>query len=206
MHDRFVLESFWQKKSNCACVAFIKCLLLDNTLQKAFAISRSGKNLFIALLDGRILVFSENEIRDINRQNALSFKRPRNPQNARQVKKIKQFAETCFAILVRNMQLLGFDGKEYTRQDAIDTLTKEGVSTSYFHKLLGLKRTRTTKLTRRNLQRLKKEKAALLFNDKHITVASGGYYEDFGEAVPVGTEIPVLLGQPATGWYRLAAR
>jgi hypothetical protein len=197
------MESFWQKESNCVCVAFIKYLLLDKQLQRVFTIHRSGMNRFITLQDGKAIALSDREIRDINRQNGLTFRRPRDAASKQHMERIKQFAGLCFALLVRNMQLSGYEGNEYTQQMAIDTLVWKGVQVGQFHRLLGIKRTPATRLSLRNLPELKKAGPVLLYNEKHITLASGSYYEHFGEAVGINDEIPLLLDQPATSWFRL---
>lgn len=203
MQERFIIESFWQRGSNCACVAFIKALLLDGQMHRTFFVKRRGQNIFVTLSDRHVLVFTDAEIRKINRGNQVGFKRPRDPVLAASIQKIRSFAELCFAILVRRMQLIGFEGKEYTQQQAIDALVKDGVVTSHFHKLLGVARTKAIGISNKKLSLLRKKEAVLLYNQKHITVASNGWYEDFGRAIQVTDEIPLLQGKPATHFYQL---
>jgi hypothetical protein len=159
--------------------------------------------MLVTLANGRAIALTPKELVQINRGNAISFRRPRDPVLKFQVQKIRNYTELCFAVLVRNMQLSGFDGNEYTQQEAINALTREGVETSQFHKLLGVERGKTMRLSGRSVQALQHAGAALVYNDRHITVGAGGYYEEFGKAVPICGEIPLLQGKPAKAWYRL---
>jgi hypothetical protein len=206
MDHRFVIESFWQRGANCVCVAFIKALLLDPALKRSFLVQRKNHITFVFLADDRVLVFTDSEIRYINRQNKIAFRRPREKELKQAITGIRSFVELCFAILVRNLQLKGLDGKEFTQSDAIRALTCEGIDIAHFHVLLGVRRSASLSLSLKKIQQLRKMSAVLLFNKKHIVIASAGWYEDFGKAIPLGPGLPLLLKKPATHFYRLRTK
>ena len=118
---------------------------------------------------------------------------------------MREYVNLCFAVIVRNLQLQGYDGKEYTESEAIETLTKTGLETDRMHSLLGLSRkTRTAhKLAQSHLRLFKRKKAVLLYSDRHIVIVSGGYYDDFGKAKKLNEEIPTLEGRKANRWFEL---
>jgi hypothetical protein len=202
MDSRFIIECFWQQKNNCAYVAAIKWLLISRGITGGFRIRKKGKYTVISLPDGQSWSFTSRDLARLNRNNNLGFRRYHAGREKRTIEKVKEFTRLCFAVLVSNMQLRGYEGKEYTRERAIKALTKEGIDTSWFHLLLGLKRVPSKKITLSGLPRIKKMKAILIYNSKHITVASAGLFDDFGKALPVD-RVPVLLGEKATSWYTL---
>ncbi len=203
MRSKFIIESFWQRHSNCASVAFIKAIMIRYGFRKAFRATRMGNAVVVTLKDGWSVALTSTEIRLLNRRNGILYRRYSGQRNRKAIRRIRSFTELCFAILVRSIQLRGYAGKEYTATEAIDALVHEGVETVHFHNLFGLKRTSAVKITARNLTALKRTKGALLYNKKHIAVAGSGYFEDIGVAVPIGHEIPELLYGKATHWYKL---
>lgn len=205
MTDKFILESFWQKAANCASVALIKAALLRYGLRKSFVARRNNENLIITLQDGRMLLLTEKEIRAINKENKILYSPYRDPVKKRALLKLREFAETAFAIMVRSIQLEGYEGKEHTESSAIRLLTRTGISTSQLHRLLGFSRKSVGahKLSLKHLSLFKRKKGVLLYSDLHIVVVSKGYYEDFGKAVPLDGKIPLLKGKKAKYWFEL---
>ena len=137
MTSRFIIESFWQKGANCAVVAVTKCLLLEYGTRGGLQIKKHGKYTVVTLPDEQVHSFTHKELSHLNALNKIGFKRYKGKKN-QSARSIKSFVRTCFAVLVRNMQLKGYEGKNYTEKAAIRILTKEGVSTGWFHTLLGL--------------------------------------------------------------------
>jgi hypothetical protein len=202
MQSRFIIESFWQQKDNCACVAMIKCVLLMYGIYGGFRTRKKGKYTVVTLRDGQSWSFSSRDMDRLNKGNNMGFRRYPPGEKRKKVDKIRKFARLCFAVLVSNMQVRGYRGREYSRKQAIRALTKEGIDTSWFHMLLGLQRTSSRKITKKNIHRCRSLKAALLFNRKHIVALSNGWYDDFGVARKL-EEIPVLLGEKANAWYTI---
>ena len=152
-----------------------------------------------------MFLLTDAEIRKINTNNKILFARLQDPVKRARLKKLRQYVELCFAVIVRNLQLNGYYGNEYTLSSAIQQLTKEGMQTDHIHQLLGLRRKNSTahKLSKKHLRSFSKKKAVLLYSESHITIVSGGYYEDFGKAIKVGGDIPVLKGKKAKRWFEL---
>jgi len=205
MTDKFILESFWQKKANCATIAIIKAAILKYGLNKVFKVNQKLGTCLVVLKDKKLLTLTDTEINRINRRNDIVFSRYKNPGKKKQLDKLRKYVRFCFAVIVRNIQLNGYDGKEYTQSAAIHELIREGLNIEHLHSLLGLYRKTTSahKLVRSHLPILKRKKAVLLYNPDHIVVLSGGYYEDYGTAVPIGNEFPILKGKKARSWYEL---
>jgi len=203
MTSKFIIECFWQKKYNCVAVAFMKALVLRHGVTCGLKTRQSGSYILVMLKNGKVLSFNKTELRSINHKNQISFARHKDPAKKKLAEAIRLHVELSFAVLVRNLQLRGYAGKELTQSDAVSMLTKEGTDTTHFHSLLGLSRKSSRRLTAHNFQIVKQKRNILLFNAKHITICSYGYYEDFGKAVALGEEPPLLLGKKATGWFEI---
>ena len=122
------------------------------------------------------------------------------------VQVIRHYVNICLAAMIRILQIDGYNGKEYNQTQAIKLLTKDGMPTNKIHMLLGLKRRTpgSQKISLKHLTLFKKKKGVLLYSDFHITVASKGFYEDFGKAVPFSKEIPILKRRKARFWFELS--
>ena len=205
MTSKFIIESFWQKADNCASIVLIKAALLTYGIGKVFNVNKKNGYLLITLKDKRMLLLTDTEIRKINTTNKIIFARSHDPVKKNRLKKLRQQVELCFAVIVRNLQLNGYDGNEYTLSSAIQQLTREGMQTDHIHQLLGLRRKSRTahKLSEKHIHLFKRKKAVLLYSDSHITIVSGGYYEDFGKAIKLGDDIPVLKGKKAKHWFEI---
>ena len=205
MPGKFIIESFWQKAANCVSVVLIKAAILQYGLNRVFNINKKNDHYIITLKNKHLLILSGTEIKRISKQSKLNFRQPRDKNKKKQVGKLKAYVNLCFAVIVRNLQLHGYNGKEYTESKAIEVLTKEGLETDHMHSLLGLSRkTRAAhKLTQSHLHLFKSKKAVLLYSDRHIVVASGGYYDDFGKARKLDETIPTLEGRKANRWFEL---
>jgi hypothetical protein len=150
-----------------------------------------------------MLSFTRTELKTINDKNQLSFARPSYPKAIARIKKIKEHVELSFAILVRNLQVRGYAGKELTESGAIRMLTKQGSDTTHFHSLLGLSRKSSRPLTKKSFELIKHKRNVLLFNSRHIAICSYGYYENFGKAVKLGNEPPIFLKEKVTHFFEI---
>lgn len=203
MTTKFIIESFWQKKANCVSVAFMKALLLKNGISCGLKTRKKDRYILVFLKDGKVLSFNKTELRSVNHKNQLSFARYTDERKRKLIERIKANVELCFAVQVRNLQLRGYAGKELTQSGAAKMLTHEGADTTHFHSLMGVKRRSSKLLTAKNFKLIKKKKAVLIFNSRHITICSEGYYEEFGKAIKLGEEIPELLGKKASHWFEV---
>ena len=203
MTTKFIIESFWQKKSNCVSVAFMKSMLVRHGLHFGYHKKQKGKYLLVSLKDGKVLSFTNQELRLINNKNQISFARYRDRKSQQLIKKIREHVALTFAIMVRNLQVRGYAGKELTQSQAINLLTQQGADTTHFHSLVGLKRKSSNRLTKKNFELIRHKRNVLLFNDRHITICSYGLYEDFGTARKLGEEVPVFLGRKIDRWFEI---
>jgi hypothetical protein len=205
MTGPFIIESFWQKAANCVSIVLIKAAILRYGLNHVFKKERRSDQWLITLKDKSLITLSDMAIRRINKKNKIAFTYYKDKSNQAQVRKLRDYAELCFAVMVRYLQLYGYEGREFTESSAIQTLTREGINTDHVHLLLGLKRKTAAahKLTVAQLPLLRRKKAILLYSDVHITLASDGYFEEFGKAVPISNDIPVLKARKAKYWFEL---
>jgi hypothetical protein len=205
MTERFLIESFWQTASNCVSIVLIKAAFLRYGFDNVFKLERINDHFVITLKNGKMLTLSAVEIRRINKDNKISFRRFRDVKKKLIIDRIKEHVALCFAVIVRNVQLNGYHGTEYTETAAITELTKKGMETDHMHSLLGLKRKQKTaqKLSVSHLGLFKKKKAVLLYSKDHIVVVSKGMYEDFGNVMNIGAEIPEFRGKKAEYWFEL---
>jgi hypothetical protein len=202
MSDRFIMHAFWQKGANCAFVAFIKVGIMKFGA-RLFQVSVSKETINITLRNGRRLSFTAEEIKEINKLNQLGFRRGKTDREKQQLIKLRRDVAYCFAILVRQMETRGYQGREYTIATAITALTAEGMQTVYFHSLLGLKRTASVELAEKDMPALRRKRAILLFNVTHIVAASKGYYDSYGRVIKMRNKLPLLLKKQASGYYTL---
>ena len=170
-----------------------------------FSFTKKNGHRIITLRDKRILVLSEPDIKEINHYNGINFRRYRDPSKKKNLQKLLEYVHLCFAVIVRNIQVHGYDGKEYTQSAAIKLLTREGMKVDRLHTLLGLDRKTPSAnfISLKHLPVIRKKRAVLLYSDRHIVVASGGFYENFGEIIQLNNEIPSLKGRKASHWFEL---
>jgi len=203
MTSKFVIESFWQQGANCVVLAYSKAMLLTYGLQNSFKKRKIGKGNLVILRDESSLFLSRKEIQKSNIGNRIYFRKYSNRKKARDIRKIKEFVELVFAILVQRLQLIGYNGKEFTRTHSKKALTKEGMTTERFHELIGIKKKPVHKLLKKDIQKIIRKKAVLLYHNNHIVCASRGRFnEDTGTAM-ITDKIPVLHGRKAKGWFEL---
>jgi hypothetical protein len=205
MTDRFIMESFWQSQANCASVALIKAAILRYGVNKIFKVEKRLNQLLITLKNGQLMVLSSADINRINRDSRIIFSRYKDQKRKQGLKQLKDDVRLCFAVMVRNLHLNGYDGEEYTESSAIRTLAAEGIQTDHIHSLLGLSRKQPAayRLSQKHLEDFKRKKGILLYNDAHIVTVSGGFYDDYGKATEIKDQIPVLNGKKAVAWYEL---
>ena len=200
MRSNFIIESFWQRGANCACVAFIKALLLQYGLRAGTRTIKKQKGIEARLPDGSVLLLTKKEIITFNKKNEIGFRRYKQQDKKTKAENIRSVVQLLFAVLVKNMHGKGYQSRKPGTDEAITVLTKKGVQTGHFHRYLGSTRVKAQRLTNKNLWRVKKKRSVLIYNDKHIVAASGGYYDNNGHAERIGNEIPLLLGDKATHW------
>ena len=117
--SKFIIESFWQKADNCTSIVLIKAALLTYGIGKIFNVNKKNGYLLITLKDKRMLLLTDAEIRKINTNNKILFARSQDPVKRARLKKLRQYVELCFAVIVRNLQLNGYYVNEYTLSSAI---------------------------------------------------------------------------------------
>jgi hypothetical protein len=205
MTDRFIIESFWQSKANCVSIALIKAAILKYGLGKVFKQEKRNKQYLVTLKNGELLVLSAADIKRINKGNKIIFSRYKDKKKKKDLDTIKEYVSFCFAIMVRNLHLNGYHGKEYTESTAVKTLSTEGIETDHIHSLLGLYRNKPSayKLAKKHLTDFKRKSGVLLYSDTHIVVVSNGYYEENGKVVELVEKIPILRGKKANSWFEL---
>ena len=201
--SKFVIESFWQQASNCVTMSYCKAMLLTYGFRKSFSRNKIGKGVLITLQDKSSIFFTKSEIKQLNKGHGIYFKKYSNRKKAKDSRKIKAFVEIFFAIVVKRMQLIGYSGKEFTRSRAIKTLTKDGLTSERFHELIGVKRKKAKRFLKKDIKELIKKKAVLMYNERHITCASHGLYNDNTGTASITDKIPLLQGLKAKAWYEL---
>jgi hypothetical protein len=204
MNPKFILESFWQKGSNCIAIALIKAAILRYGFNNIFRKKKKDSQLIITLKNKTIVVLRDQDINRMNRNNLVVFKRAGSKKEKELVAHIRYCVEVCLAIMIRHIQLNGYEGKEYTESEAKKLLLKQGMKTEGMHELLGLSsKSKVQKLSVGHLKKFKQKKAVLLYSDVHIVTVSKGYFDDWGKAARLTEEIPLLEGQKAKYWYEL---
>ncbi len=206
MTGKYIIESFGQKDNNCVSIVLIKAAILQYGMNRVFKKRALHDHLIITLKNGDIHAISKKDVARLSKANKIHLRRAHNEKDALRLKKIKDYANLCFAVMVRSILIHGFNGKEYTETEAIRLLTKEGMNTHHIHHLLGLKRKSSTAhfLTLKNLRQFRNKKAVFLYSDSHIAVVSEGYFDNYGEAVELNGKIPLLEKRKARGWFELA--
>lgn len=184
-------------------IVLIKAALIKYGFNDLLKIKKKSDQFLVTLKDGTMLTLTKADINRINRKNRIRFTRYKDKKRQAHLRKLKEQVRFLFAVITRNLHLNGYDGNEYSESSAVKALTREGLKTDHIHALLGLERkTRNVhRLSPKHLKLFKQKKAVLLYSDEHIVVVSNGFYDNYGEAVEIGTEIPVLKGKKAKSWY-----
>ena len=205
MTKHFILESFWQKGANCTSISLIKAALLTYGIGKVFRVEKRSSYMIVTLKNKRVLVLTPAQVREINTANKIKFRTTHNQVHRKAIQRIREYVELCFAVMVRNMQLYKYNGKEYTQSTAIRQLTAEGMETDHLHELLGLQRktSKAFRLSPKHLGTLRRKTAVLLYSTAHIVVVSKGKYENFGDIMEITNEIPILKKKKARHWFEL---
>jgi hypothetical protein len=206
MTGKYIIESFGQKDNNCVAIVLIKAAILQYGMNRIFKKRRIRDYWIITLKNGDIHAIAKKDVARLRKSNRIHFRRAHNEKDALRLKKIREFADLCFTVMVRAVLINGFNGKEYTETEAIKLLTEEGMNTHHIHHLLGLRRKTSSAhmLTPKNLRQFQNKKAVFLYSDSHIAVVSEGYFDNYGKAVELNGKIPVLEKKKARGWFELA--
>jgi hypothetical protein len=207
MTGKFLIESFEQQDNNCVAVVLIKAAILQYGMNRVFKKRKFEDHYVIRLRNGTVLAIAHREIRAFARKSRIKFRRARNGAEKETLAGIRDFVHLCFAVMIKNVVLSGFNGKKYHEKEAIHLLTRQGMNTAFIHELLGLRRKTSTahSLTLRDLRRFRRKKAVLLYSDRHIVVSTKGLYDNYGQAKSFDESIPLLERKPARGWFELAA-
>jgi hypothetical protein len=203
---KYIIESFGQKDNNCVSIVLIKAAILHYGMNRIFKKRCLRGHWIITLKNGDIHAISQKDVSRLSKLNRIHFRRAVNQQDAAKLKKIRDYAELCFAVMVRSIVLNGYDGTEYVESEAVKLLTKDGMNTHHIHHLLGLKRKTSSAhyLTLKNLRQFRKKRAVLFYSDSHIAVVSHGFFDNYGTAVELNGKIPLLEKRRARGWFELA--
>ena len=161
--------------------------------------------MIVTLKNKRVLVLTPAQVREINTANKIKFRTTHNQVHRKAIQRIREYVELCFAVMVRNMQLYKYNGKEYMQSTAIRQQTTEGMETDHLHELLGLQRktSKAFRLSPKHLGTLRRKTAVLLYSTAHIVVVSKGKYENFGDIMEITNEIPILKKKKARHWFEL---
>jgi hypothetical protein len=203
MTDRFILEAFWNTQSNCVITAFIKAILTLKNRSSLLRIRRRGNYWYMKVPDGRLWCFTSAEISDLNSGNKFIFRHASSKSDQKNLNRLKITVRSWYAIAVRSLQVYGYEKKELTVSEAKQLLTKEGMRSGDFHRLLGIRRTPSTKLSLSNLRRLQNKKGILLYNTGHIIAAASGLYDRDGEAVSIGNKLPIARNRKLTYYFQV---
>lgn len=205
MRGRFVIESFAQRENNCVLVVLVKAALLQYGISRVFRRRSFGDYLVIQLRNGHVLTIHPREISRLSRRARIRFRRARSHTDRVALQRVREFVYLCFTVMVKNITSFGFNGKTFTEAAAIRLLTKEGMNTQHIHELLGLRRKKPAAhaLSLADLRRLRRKKSVLLYSDRHIVLASQGWYDNYGKAEKLGPGIPSLERRRARGWFEL---
>jgi hypothetical protein len=203
MNDRYILEAFWGTEANCVVTAFIKSVLTLKNGTTALRQYRRDNYLFLEMPDGRCWRFTDAEVRELNRKNNLVFRHPRNASDQIKLDRLKTKVHNWYAVIVRNLQVQGYEKKELTASQAKHLLNKEGMRTSDFHHLMGLERTASVKLSSSGLPGLRHKKGILLYNKGHIVAAASGWFDRDREAVSLMNNWPVARNRKLTYYFQV---
>jgi hypothetical protein len=119
MDARFIIESFWGTKANCVIVAFIKAVLSLGKRISLLRMRKREKYLNITMPDGRIWCFTRSEIDELNSHNNIHFRRSRTTSDKERLNKLKTTVRILYALIIRNLQVNGYEQKELTQSPAI---------------------------------------------------------------------------------------
>jgi hypothetical protein len=205
MTGKYIIESFGQKGNNCVAIVLTKAAILHYGMHRIFKKTFRDGHYILQLQNGDIHAIAAKDVARLNQKNKLRFRKAFSPADAARLKRLKEYVELCFAVMVRSLLLRGYESKELTESEAIQLLTRDGINTDHVHHLLGLKRKTPTAryLTLKNLRQFRRKKAVLLYSDSHIALASEGYYDNYGKAEELNGRIPVLERKRARGWFEL---
>jgi hypothetical protein len=205
MTDRFILESFWQREDygNCTTVATIKAAIIKHGCNKVFRkIEKRGNYLLITLQSNELILLSNSEIKDYNKDNGVGFQPYRSAKEKKDMRELKNCVCLCFAVMVKYLKEYGFDD-EYYDWEARETLLHDGINADYSFELLGLKRGPVKEITKRLSKEFKRKKAMLIYHNKHTVAASGGFFDVDGDANLFEEKRPKLRDRKAKWWYEI---
>lgn len=205
MDGKYIIESFGQKENNCVSIVLIKAAILQYGLNRIFKKRFEHGHWIVRLKNGDMHAISKKDVQRLSEKNKIHLRKSQNKTDTAQLKRISDYANLCFAVMVHTLIVRGYMGKELNETQAIKLLTRDGMNTHHIHHLLGLKRKTVSAhlLSLKNLRLFKKKKAVLLYSDSHIAVVSKGYYDNYGQAVELNGKIPLLEKKRARGWFEL---
>ena len=162
---------------NCASIALIKAAIDRYGVGNVFSSLRdaSGERYFVILHSGKELMLTYEEIERAARK--AKFTESSDPT----VRAIKLYADTCFAVMAKHLQVnqsLQADASKYDDFDkAIEDLN-DGFFTPAIAEVLGLRIT-PIKSTVRVIRR---KSAAVVYNVYHAAYASYGIYDEASDS------------------------
>jgi hypothetical protein len=188
MKTSIIISSFRAAADNCVAVAFIKAMLAGKRL---YTIRNKRDKTYLILKDGSIFTFTPQQLKALNSGNGIRYHRSSNSKH------LRQQVEVLFALLVLQLQLHGYHGKELTASKAKKILIK-GIETHSIHRWLGVQQRRG-----RLLATKPPRTPVLLFNTKHIAFASNGYFDNDGTAIRLPEAHTIFLFGPPTHYYKI---
>jgi hypothetical protein len=190
-----IVKTQEKKAGNCASVAIIKAAIGTYGVGKVFQ-QQLGKNgLAVVLRDGAPVSLTPAELEMASAASAFV------PGDTAQkeLKEIFNYAQLCFAVLVKRYQGL--------TEPAIGSYSKAiadingGYRTEEIYKLLGLKVLPLEENP--SYQTLSTHANLLIWNTAHAVYYSKGYYDESGNRFPTAVEIEQLRKRHASFWGTL---
>ena len=181
----------------------IKAAIIKFGYNHVFSKVEKRREYFIITLRSKqVILLSEKEIEKYNRKNGIDFEKYKDPGKKKTCRLLESTVRLCFAVMVKYIKEYNFLG-EQTGEKARKIVRSSGLNTDYAYELLGLKRTPIYDIDDENFSSLQQKRAILLYNEYHAVVASGGYYDEDGDAYPLEEEIVELRGEEAEWWYQI---
>ena len=173
-----VIGAFYQKgQDNCASIALIKASLNKYGFT-AFKIDTIGKEYKVTLKNGDIVTIDDDKI--IQAADVASFKYPEGATVTLQKQVIKKYAEVMFCVMAAYKWKIDTNT---SFKEALDILG-QGAYTPTVYRYLGL-RPNINVIEMRDLARVKKKCALVVWSAHHAVFSCNGYVDDYGAKSPL---------------------
>jgi hypothetical protein len=208
MDEKWLLSSFWQTGNNCATIAVIKAAILQYGPDKIFTATPTNKVYLFKLQSQRTFEITDSKIAALSEKMCIEF--DEESPDKKQLNDIKKCVSLCFAVMVTSLVEYGlrYKGKfyEYTKEEAIEELVEESFNPISAAAALGVKITNRHEPKNITIKAasLKKKKAVIIANNKHVAAMSYGWYDSYGDLKEWNKKWPRIEGKKMKYWYGLA--